>query len=191
MPANELMGWQKSQRIWQKRYRGKLYAVSPRQLGVPATKEASRAEANEWWTKKQKEVDAAIGKARHPAHIAKAYEEAIEKHRLFAQWNRKYGMASLAEAERHNAEIDAQKAEAQIEWLNEALQSDNPPYPLTDNQKDPLWQMDEYTDDMPTAVARSRWRERLSQIRREERAGDAPAPKENTIRSHVDLKWSQ
>lgn len=191
MAAIELMGWQKSQRIWQKRYRGRLYAVSPRQLGTEPTKEASRVKANEWWTKKQNEVDTALGKARqHPPHVVEAYQNAIENHRLFAKWNRKYGMTSRAEAERHNAQIDAEEAEARVEWLTEALQSDDPPFPLSDKQRDPLWHL--HSDDPPTLehdgvrlVGMSMWRERLVQIRREERAETA-TPKENTIRSHVD-----
>jgi integrase len=192
MAAIELMGWQKSQHIWQKRYRGRLYAVSPRQLGIDPTKEASRVKANEWWEKKKDEIDTALGKARqHPAYIVEAYQTAIEKHRLFAKWNRKYGMASLAEAERHNAEIDALEAEVQIEWLTEALQSDDPPYPLSDKQQDPLWQLDRrrypaLNDGVPEIVAASRWRERLLQIRREERAETSTTPPENTIRSHID-----
>ena len=191
MATTELMGWQKSQRIWQKRYRGKLYAISPRQLGTDPTKEASRVAANEWWTNKQKEVDTALGKAqRHPAYLTEAYQAAIEKHRLFAKWNRKYGMTSQAEAERHNALIDAQNSEAQIEWLMAALQSDDPPYPLTDQQAGPLSQLerDKYpaVPDVPTIAAAVTWRERMVQVQKEERAEDSPTPKENTIRSHID-----
>jgi integrase len=58
MAAKELMGWVPSMKRWQKRYKGKLYTVSPRRLGVePRTKSASRDVANEWWEKKRAEID--------------------------------------------------------------------------------------------------------------------------------------
>jgi integrase len=192
MASAELMGWQKSQRIWQKRYRGKLYAISPRQLGTEPTKEASRAKANEWWAKKKGEVDRALGKARqHPAYVVEAYQDAIEHFRLFSKWHRKYGMTSRADSERHNSEIEAKQAEAQIEWLNEALESDNPPFPLGEQQQHPLWRLrpddpPKDTDDPTRIIVLSRWRERFLQIRREERAETSSTPPENTIRSHID-----
>ena len=106
-----------------------MYAVSPRTLGCEPTKEASRQAANEWWAKKLAEIDEALGKAkRHPANLVQHYEEAIENHRLFAKWHRKYG--NLQEAER---------SEEMMEWLKEALASDNPPFPLTTSQADPRW----------------------------------------------------
>ena len=50
MAAKESMGWANSMKRWQKRYKGKLYTVSPHRLGVePRTKSASRDVANEWW----------------------------------------------------------------------------------------------------------------------------------------------
>lgn len=48
MAATELMGWVSSMNRWQERYKGKLYTVSPRQLGAePRTSVASRETANE------------------------------------------------------------------------------------------------------------------------------------------------
>jgi hypothetical protein len=38
MPVGELTGWNKTQRRWYKRYRGKVSFVSPRQLGREAIK---------------------------------------------------------------------------------------------------------------------------------------------------------
>ena len=106
-----------------------MYAVSPRTLGCEPTKEASRQAANEWWEKKLAEIDEALGKAkRHPANLVQHYEEAIENHRLFAKWHRKYG--NLQEAER---------SEEMMEWLKEALASDTPPFPLTTPQADPRY----------------------------------------------------
>ena len=63
MPAVELMSWNKTQRRWFKKYRGKMYSVSPRQLEVECTKEGSRVAANAWWDRKQDDVDAELGKA--------------------------------------------------------------------------------------------------------------------------------
>ena len=58
MAAKESMGWVTSMKRWQKRYRGKLYTVSPRGLGVePRTRSDSRNAANEWWDKKRAEID--------------------------------------------------------------------------------------------------------------------------------------
>ncbi len=168
MPPAELMSWNKTDRRWHKGYLGRRYAVSPKQLGTAATKEASRQAANDWWVKKQAEIDEALGKAKqHPAHIVAQYQTAIENHRVYARWHRKYGDPKLAE-----------QSETTMEWLGEALRTDNPP-DLTNEQKDPLYL---YRREEKTWAA---WRERLAQIRREEQAETA-TPKENTIRAHVD-----
>jgi integrase len=57
MALEELMYWQRGPKRWFKKYKQKTYAVSPRQLGCEPTKEASREAANEWWRRKQAEVD--------------------------------------------------------------------------------------------------------------------------------------
>ena len=60
----ERMGWVTSMKRWQKRYQGKLYTISPRQLGVQsATKAASREAANQWWETKKAEIDKAAAPA--------------------------------------------------------------------------------------------------------------------------------
>lgn len=60
MPTRELMCWVPSQRLWTKRYMGKRYYISARQLGIrPLTKEASLLAANQWWRDKQAELDLA------------------------------------------------------------------------------------------------------------------------------------
>jgi integrase len=171
MAYPELMTWSKTDRRWHKGYLGRRYAVSPKQLGCPATKEASRAAANEWWEKKRKAIDEALGKAKqHPAHIVQSYQHAIENHRLFAKWVRKYSPGDIEYAV---------KSEATIEWLNEALRTDDPPFPLTKAQHDPLWQ--EKRDEDQYGL----WSGRLEQIKRDEQAETA-TPKENTIRAHID-----
>ena len=56
MRVKQHMSWTQQKR-WQKRYKGKLYGVSPRQLGCPPTKEGSRVAANAWWEAKKAAVD--------------------------------------------------------------------------------------------------------------------------------------
>ena len=174
MPAVELMTWVPDQKRWMKWYRGRMYARSPRQLGTEPTKEASRTAANDWWDKKQQQVDESLGAAKkHPSHITKHYQEAIENHRLYAKWLRRYG-------DTPDAPERAAESEAIIEWLRDAFKSDTPPYPLKPEQHNPVIDLTvlnhhEYV----------RWRERFSQIRREEKAETAPPP-ENTIRAHID-----
>ena len=174
MPANCSMYWVGSQHRWLKEYRGKSYSVSCKQLGSLPTKEASRKAANDWWDKKQIEVDTALGQAKkHPAHLVDHYEKAIEAHRLFAKWHRRYGDPAKAE-----------KAEVMLDYLKEQLADDDPTYPLPPQQQKPIDMMyevlgeDDYED--PTV-----WHERFGQIRREEQA-ETSVPKGNTIRSHID-----
>jgi integrase len=53
------MTWIKSQRRWTKMYRGVRYYVSPKELGCPATEADSLLYANEWWRRRQAEIDQA------------------------------------------------------------------------------------------------------------------------------------
>ncbi len=169
------MTWVAGQKRWIKMYRGKTYAVSCRQLGTEATKEASRIPANEWWEKKRAKIDEELGLARkHPVALVNQYQYAIENHRLYAKWLRKYG----------NAPDGVAKSEAMIDFLTEALKGDNPPFPLKRFMEHPLWEvltpLNEY--EVKKLVV---WQERLFQIRREERE-EQSVPKENTVRSHID-----
>ena len=52
MAAIQAMGWRKKEKRWVKKYRGRFYYVSAKELGHEPTKEASRQVANEWWDKK-------------------------------------------------------------------------------------------------------------------------------------------
>jgi integrase len=177
MASLELMTWSKADKRWHKGYRARRFAVSPKQLKCPATKEASRTAANDWWTAKQKEIDEALGKAKqHPAHIVKRYELAIRNHRVYAWWHRREGKIE-----------EATKSEAAIEWLQEALQSDTPP--LIDEWAYSPWgepsevveggiPFDQFSDIL-------QWRERIAEWERQQQAETA-APKEDTIRAHVD-----
>jgi integrase len=59
MARKYLMTWMAPTRRWAKKYKGKMYFVSCRQLGCPETKEESAAAANAWWEAKQQETDSA------------------------------------------------------------------------------------------------------------------------------------
>lgn len=139
--AKELMHWTKQKR-WQKRYSGKLYGVSPRQLGTPATKEASRAAANKWWEKKKAEIDAAEEAKRNmPPElivqiIRKDYAKAIEDidgvlrtHQLFEP-----------------AESDTvQRLQSRRDELEALMHTDSPP-PLDFAQRHPGFVFSRYAE---------------------------------------------
>jgi integrase len=59
MARNLTMTWQASACRWFKKFKGKMYAVSCRQLGAAESKEASWKAANDWWAKKQKQLETA------------------------------------------------------------------------------------------------------------------------------------
>jgi integrase len=171
------MTWSKTDKRWHKGYRGRRYAVSPKQLDSPASKDASRQAANEWWEAKQKEIDEALGKAKqHPAHIVKRYDLAIRNHRVFAWWHRREG----------NLE-EAAKSEQAIEWLQEVLRSDAPP--MIDEWIYCPW--GESPDVIVGGItidqfqSNLQWRERIDEWERQTRAETAK-PKEDTIRCHID-----
>lgn len=170
MPAEELMGWNKTQRRWYKRYRGKLYFVSPRQLHTEPTKEASRQAANRWWANKQDGIDEQLGKAKeHPPHVVDAYQTGVANHRAYAKWHR-----------RHDGDIEeAERCDAVADWLEAALKTDDPPYPLTREQLDPLTK---YINNHSEWCI---WVDRMRQQRMEEK-DESAVPAENTIRAHID-----
>jgi len=82
-------------------------------------------------------------------------------HRVYAKWHRKYGNSQ-----------EAEKSEAVIEWLGEAMKGDAPPFPLNKHQFDPLYE--EKRDDMSFGL----WTARLIQIRREDREEKASPERE-------------
>ena len=53
------MTWIPSGRRWIKKFKGKMYAVSCRQLGTDETKDASALAANAWWEAKEAELESA------------------------------------------------------------------------------------------------------------------------------------
>jgi integrase len=152
-----------------------MYSVSPRQLDSEPTKEASRLAANDWWAKKQSEIDEKLGKAKkHPAQLLVQYEDAIEIHRLYAKWQRKYGNPSEAES-----------SETMIEWLREALKTDDPPFPLTKLQADPRWRTARDLDLDDQEAFYLLWFDRFHRIKQEER-NEQLVPVENTVRAYID-----
>ena len=170
-----LMTWVASKKRWTKMYRGKMYAVSCRQLKCPATKEESRLFANEWWGKKQEQIDKLLAESKkHPARITNYYADVLENWRLFGKWHRKYGDIS-----------QAQRAEAMIESLQEALKTDSPPCPLPKLQEDPRWQIERTLSAEDKEASLLRWFDRFMTIRKEERAEQA-VPAENTIKAHTE-----
>ena len=56
MAKKLLMTWQAPTKRWFKKHRGKIYAISCRQLNCPPTKEGSIDAANDWWEAKLKEI---------------------------------------------------------------------------------------------------------------------------------------
>ena len=80
MPPKEAMTWSPGQRRWLKKYRGKMFAVSCRQLGCPPSKDASRAAANSWWGAKQAELDT-IPESPKKSHWEKQRDERAAWHR--------------------------------------------------------------------------------------------------------------
>ena len=81
MARRSEMTWQASTRRWFKKHRGKMYTVSCRQLGVPESKEASYAAANQWWTAKLAEIESA------PPSEEERQENALKIWSLVQDWS--------------------------------------------------------------------------------------------------------
>ncbi|MCA8998817.1 MAG: hypothetical protein KDA80_17595 [Planctomycetaceae bacterium] len=63
MPAKELMGWDDNEKRWQKKFQGKNYKRSPRQLAkefpdlvTSLTKQGTREAANKWWESREMDL---------------------------------------------------------------------------------------------------------------------------------------
>src|SRR5262245_43019812 len=78
------MTWVASRKGWIAKYKGKMYSVSCRQLGVEPTKESSWRAAREWWAAKKAEIDARpkpvdervrVGHAMWAAWIVQEYRD--------------------------------------------------------------------------------------------------------------------
>jgi len=125
MPANELMGWNKDQRRWFKKYRGKIYSVSPRQLKCQPTKEASRQAANEWWAKKQAEIDEKTGAGKETPH---------SRHQAIRLCDQKSStVCQVATAVRRPG---GRRSRSHAGMAPGSLKTDDPPFPLDKTQED-------------------------------------------------------
>jgi integrase len=76
------MTWEKAKLRWRKMYRGRIYTVSCKELGVPATKEASYQAARAWWRVKRAELDGAV-----PPH---PFEDVLETLEFRRDWCRRH-----------------------------------------------------------------------------------------------------
>lgn len=61
-----LMTWINVKRRWNKHYKGKMYFVTAKTLGMPPTALSSYEAANAWWLRRKAEIDgAAAAAAQH------------------------------------------------------------------------------------------------------------------------------
>jgi integrase len=91
MMVKPLMFWVVKQRRWTKQYRGKTYSVSPRKLNAPPTKASSVSAANEWWRRKQAEID--LAPVTPP--LLTFHQE---QQKAIAEWYRQHGQEEEATA---------------------------------------------------------------------------------------------
>jgi integrase len=177
MAPKELMGWVPSQKRWKKNYRGTSYWVSPRQLGCDRTRDASRSAANRWWEAKQAEIDAEISKAPpHPPQILDDYARAIENHRRYAAWNRRFGSVE-----------EAAKSEKTIEILNEKLASSDPEFPLAKYYENPLHLILRDVPKEDQWITEMQWIDRYRHLQIEEaKEQQDQAPTDDSTVTHID-----
>jgi hypothetical protein len=57
------MTWINVKRRWNKHYKGKMYFVTAKTLGMPPTALGSYEAANAWWLRRKDEIDAAAAAA--------------------------------------------------------------------------------------------------------------------------------
>jgi hypothetical protein len=163
MPAAELMTWVKARKGWMKKYKGRMYSVSCKQLGCPPSREHSREAANQWWLAKLATLETSPPPKPNGVH----YKRVIEIRRRMAQWFRDH----LGQDPLHQKGMDMAEAEAdRLQTLFDA--SDNPP-PLT-RYDEPFYGMSQ--------GGQSIWHDRFRHDRKD------PAPKERTI-GHWVARW--
>ena len=108
MPRLVLMTWVRSQKRWTKMYRGVRYYVSPKQLGTPETRAGSMDAANEWWRRKQEEIDQAAPFVQARADLEAIKDQIDENiYKLLLRWIDRGEPADL------------QRAQEKIEFLTE------------------------------------------------------------------------
>jgi integrase len=57
MPYAEEMNWEKAKRRWHRYHKGVMYRVPASKLGPEPTREATRSAANDWWKRKEAELN--------------------------------------------------------------------------------------------------------------------------------------
>src|SRR5579885_1682636 len=121
MARRLLMTWIPGSRRWIKKHKGKMYAVSCKQLDCPESKDESAAAANKWWENKQKEIES-----------APPTEEDL-KANAFKVWSMVQDWHSLDEASREKI-VDSlvgngqyQKIKVQAEAMIESAARATPP----------------------------------------------------------------
>ena len=114
-----LMTWEKPKLRWRKMYKGKVYTVSCKELGVPENKEASYQAANAWWADKLIELQRTGG----PSPVARKHitVEMIKKRLRWAEQNGRQDIAAdykerLTRAERIAAHIPSTPEEQRAWW---------------------------------------------------------------------------
>lgn len=162
MPYVELMSWIPRRKGWMKNYRGKRYAVSCRQLGCAATKEASRDAANAWWEATKFDLDSATPA---PKPNQREYQEYISIYRRQAQW------CSMHLGESPDYQVVMRSATAEADRLQSILDTAKEPPPIGRWER-PLANLSD--------EGRAIWHDRIKHIRQ--------APKDKTIRYHAD-RW--
>jgi integrase len=176
MPAKELMRWIPAQKRWRKQYRQKTYYVSPRQLGCEPKREASRSAANHWWEARRKQIDEEIaGQPQHPQHVTEHYNRAIENHRRYAAWNRRFGRVE-----------EAIKSEKAIELIRQQLKFPQPEYPLSKYYEDPLALERLNTPQRRLLAFDLQWQERYTHLLNLEREERQERVTEDSIEAHIE-----
>ncbi len=166
MGAKELMTWVPGRKRWMKFYKGKMRAVSCRQLGIdPPTKEGSRSAANKWWEQKQVEID-----KQHEKPNQKQYERVLGIRRRMAAWFK----ANLKENPIHRQGLEQQEVE--IRRLEHVFETETDPPPLT-RYDEPLAGM--------ASEGKAVWNDRFRQME----AGEEATPTDRTIGFWGD-KWT-
>lgn len=96
MPSKPSMTWIESRKGWIKNYKGKIIAVSCRQLGIdPPSKTASMVAANKWWTAKEKELSGSVTLTEH-----ELLHRSIKQHELVHEYtNQRAELATKAAKE--------------------------------------------------------------------------------------------
>jgi integrase len=165
MTKTYLMTWVESQKRWTKWYRGTTHSVSPKKLGCPVTKTGSADAANDWWTKKQAELDEKAAKTK-PGQ--ERYEKAISLNRQIAEWFREH----LHEHEAYKGGME--EARAKAAYLQRVLDT-----------QDDLPEIDDYYEPLHgvSQAGYAVWQERFARH-------DPEVPREKTVGAWV-ARWTE